>query len=175
MILHFYNLSNDTSIHFFQRDRFKKFLSVLEEHKFWDSQPIMKYREPTKEGQIQQFKPEDIPTEPTTLPPGFEWCTFDVTNDEEVEEICEFLMDHYVEDQVGNFRLHYSKEKFRWGCATPGFIKDMHILVRNSKNKKIMASLVGVPKKIMINGQNTKMCEVNFLAVHHKLRSKRLA
>ena len=135
----------------------------------------MKYREPTKEGQIQVFKPEDIPDEPLPLPPGFEWSTFDVTNDEEVEEICEFLMDHYVEDQVGNFRLHYSKEKFRWGCAPPGYMKDMHFLVRNSKNKKILASLVGCPKKIVINGQSIKMCEVNFLAVHKSMRSKRMA
>jgi glycylpeptide N-tetradecanoyltransferase len=109
------------------------------------------------------------------LPEGFEWCNFDVTNDEEVNEICEFLMDHYVEDLVGNFRLHYSKEKFRWGAATPGYIKDWHFLVRNSKNKKILASIVGCPKKIVINGQTIKMCEVNFLAVHHSLRGKRMA
>lgn len=84
-------------------------------------------------------------------------------------------MDHYVEDQVGNFRLSYSRDKFRWGCASPGYIKDMHLLVRSSKNGKIMATLVGCPKKIMINGQNVKMQETNFLAVHKKLRSKRLA
>jgi hypothetical protein len=32
------------------------------------------------------------------LPPGFEWDTFDVENDKEVEEVCSFLEEHYVED-----------------------------------------------------------------------------
>jgi glycylpeptide N-tetradecanoyltransferase len=84
-------------------------------------------------------------------------------------------MDHYVEDEVGNFRLYYTVEKLRWGVKTPGMIKDLNFLIRNSKNKKILASLVACPKKIVINGQTIKMAEVNFLAVHKKLRSKRLA
>lgn len=56
-------------------------------------------------------------------------------------------MEHYVEDQVGHFRLHYSLAKFRWGIASPGYVKELHFLIRNSKNKKILASIVGVPKK----------------------------
>ena len=68
-----------------------------------------------KEGEIKQFQKKDIPTEPLPLPEGFVWHTFDCKNDEEVEEICEFLMEHYVEDDVGNFKLYYTKEKFRWG------------------------------------------------------------
>jgi glycylpeptide N-tetradecanoyltransferase len=175
MIQKFKELSVDKNIHFQERDRFEKLSKILGEHKFWDAQPIMKYREQVKEGQIQQFKPEDISKEPTQLPPGFEWNTFDVNNDAEVDEICEFLMDHYVEDGVGNFRLLYSKEKFRWACASPGFIQDMFLLVRNTKNRKILGCIVGTPKKIVINGQNVKMCEVNFLAVHRSLRSKRMA
>lgn len=127
------------------------------------------------EGEIQKFDIKDIPTEPVALPAGFEWSEFDITDDTVVEEICEFLMDHYVEDEVGNFRLLYSKEKFRWGAATPGYNKNLHFLVRNSKNKKIMASIVGCPKKIVICGKTMKIAEINFLAVHHKLRSKRLA
>ena len=57
----------------------------------------------------------------------------------------------------------------------PGFKKELHFLIRNSKNKKIMASLMGVPKRLVVSGKTIKVCEVNFLAVHKKLRSKRLA
>jgi glycylpeptide N-tetradecanoyltransferase len=72
--------------------------------------------------------------------------------------------------------LKYSKEKFRWGAATPGYIKDLHFMVRNSKNGKILASIIGCPKKMVLCGQNiNKMCEVNFLAVHQSLRDKRMA
>ena len=92
-------------------------------------------------------------------------------------ELCDFLEAHYVEDDGGSFRLKYSPEKTRWAITMPGFqkVKDLHFLVRNEKNKKIMASIMGVPKKLSVQGQVIKVCEVNFLSVHKKLRAKRLA
>lgn len=82
---------------------------------------------------------------------------------------------HYVEDDGGCFRLKYSAAKTRWAITMPGYMKELHFLVRNAKNNKIMASIMGVPKKLSVLGQVMKVCEVNFLAVHKKLRSKRLA
>jgi len=38
-----------------------------------------------------------------------------------------------------------------------------------------MATVVGVPKKIIVNGETVRVAEVNFLAVHKQLRGKRLA
>ena len=84
-------------------------------------------------------------------------------------------MDHYVEDDEGNFRLLYTPAKFRWAIMTPGWIKDLHFMVRNFKNKKIMALITVVPKKFIVLGKNLKMCETNFLAVHKKLRNRRFA
>ena len=52
MIEKFKQLSEDPNIHFFQRDRFKKLIGILGEHKFWNSQPIMKLKEKIPEGQI---------------------------------------------------------------------------------------------------------------------------
>ena len=51
----------------------------------------------------------------------------------------------------------------------------MHFLVRSTKNGNIMASIVGCPKKIIICGKTIKIAEINFLAVHAKLRNKRMA
>ena len=83
---------------------------------------------------------------------------------------------HYVEDDNGHFRLKYSKEKTKWALTMPGAtIKELHFTVTNAKNKKIMACIFGVPKKLVIQGKVMKVCEVNFLAVHKKLRAKRLA
>lgn len=176
MIQQFKDMSEDNSLHFQDRDRFAHLAKVMGEHKFWDKQPIMLSRKKlVKEGEIKQFKKADIPTEPLPLPDGFEWHTFDCKNDEEVDELCEFLMDHYVEDDVGNFKLYYTKEKFRWGVQTPNYIKDLHVSVRNSKTKKTMATIVGVPKKLVIFGKNIKVAEINFLAVHRSLRNKRMA
>jgi glycylpeptide N-tetradecanoyltransferase len=74
----------------------------------------MLYRHKIKEGEIKQIRPQDVRQEPLPLPEGFEWCNFDVKSDEEVKEICDFLEDHYVEDELGNFKVLYSAEKFRW-------------------------------------------------------------
>ena len=57
----------------------------------------------------------------------------------------------------------------------PGYLKDFHFVVRNAKNNKVMACIMGVPKKLSVGGQVMKVCEVNFLAVHKKLREKRVA
>lgn len=57
----------------------------------------------------------------------------------------------------------------------PGYKKELHFVIRNAKNKKMMACIMGVPKKLSILGKVIKVNEVNFLAVHKKLRSKRLA
>jgi hypothetical protein len=49
-------------------------------------------------------------------------------------------------------------------------------MVRNSKNGKILASIIGCPKKMVLCGKPiNKICEVNFLAVHASLRDKRMA
>lgn len=92
-----------------------------------------------REGMIQQFNPKEIPTEPLSLPAGFVWETFDASNDKVAQEICDFLMDHYVESDTGDFRLIYTIEKFRWAACSPGYNKDFHILVRSEKTGKIMA------------------------------------
>lgn len=171
----FLQTSNNPNLHFQVRDKYKHLHTILGTHKFWNNQPIMMALEKKKEGPIKHFQAKDIPDEPVALPPGFEWSTFDIDDEDTVQELIEFLEKHYVEDELGNFRLKYTREKLIWGVKTPGHVKDLNFVVRNSKNKKIMASIVACPKKIVINGQTLKMAEVNFLAVHQKLRSKRLA
>lgn len=47
--------------------------------------------------------------------------------------------------------------------------------VRASKSGKLVASICGVPTYIRVRDQRLKVIEINFLCVHKKLRSKRLA
>ena len=63
-------------------------------------QPTQKYK---KEGIIKHFKKEDVSTESLPLPPGFEWDTFDVSNDEVANEIVQFLNANYISDPNGLF------------------------------------------------------------------------
>jgi hypothetical protein len=49
------------------------------------------------------------------------------------------------------------------------------VVIRNSKNQKIMATLMAMPYKYLLNGKQVKMYSTNFLAIHRSLREKRLA
>lgn len=59
--------------------------------------------------------------------------------------------------------------------TSPGWQKEWHVGVRASKSRKLVASICGVPSEIRVRGQRMKVTEINFLCVHKKLRSKRLA
>lgn len=58
---------------------------------------------------------------------------------------------------------------------SPGWQKQWHVGVRASKSRKLVASISGVPTEIRVRGQKLKVIEINFLCIHKKLRSKRLA
>lgn len=68
-------------------------------------------------------------------------------------EVVAFLNANYISDPNGLFVEQNTIEKLRYCICTPGWIKDLHFCVRNAKNKKIMATCVLIPKKILVNGE----------------------
>ena len=64
---------------------------------------------------------------------------------------------------------------FQPGCRPQGFHVDWHIGVRVKDSGKLVAFITGIPAKIRVLQQTRTMAEINFLCVHKKLRSKRLA
>jgi glycylpeptide N-tetradecanoyltransferase len=58
---------------------------------------------------------------------------------------------------------------------SPGWQKEWHVGVRATKSRKLVASICGVPTHIRVRGERLKVTEINFLCIHKKLRSKRLA
>ncbi|KAL1547787.1 glycylpeptide N-tetradecanoyltransferase [Salvia divinorum] len=72
-------------------------------------------------------------------------------------------------------RFNYTKEFLRWGLRPPGFYQNWHIGVRVKASKKLVAFITGIPVTMRVRGEVVRMAEVNFLCVHKKLRSKRLA
>jgi len=85
------------------------------------------------------------------------------------------LTENYVEDDDNMFRFDYSTEFLEWALTPPGYSKDLHLGVRHNKTKKLMAFISGIPADMRVNQETTRMVEINFLCVHKKLRSKRLA
>jgi glycylpeptide N-tetradecanoyltransferase len=160
--------------------------ALTKDHKFWDTQPMVKKevvadKGITKEGKIinEPVNPiEDIAkvrAEPYPMPAGFVWCELDVNSEEHMAELYKLLTDNYVEDDDAMFRFDYSAEFLRWALTLPGFRKEWHVGVRVEKTGKLMASITGVPASVSVRGEIREMVEINFLCVHKKLRDKRLA
>ncbi|KAL8778246.1 MAG: hypothetical protein Q9213_007498 [Squamulea squamosa] len=146
-------------------------------YKFWQTQPVPRFDEPqqVKEGPIKIIDPGQVPKDPQPLLEGFEWVTMNLVDDKELEEVWELLNGHYVEDDEAMFRFNYSISFLNWALKAPGWRKEWHVGVRATKSRKLVAFISGVPIALRIRDNVLKSTEVNFLCIHKKLRSKRLA
>lgn len=144
-------------------------------YKFWSTQPVKKLREITYvDGEIEHINQNDILTDSGQLPDGFEWCNMDLNNEQDINEVADFLNKHYIEYKSGNFRLHYSANLLQW------MYKDRNHVAISVKyivdNKKIIVGFIcGKVVKMQVNRKQLDMIEINLLCIHPKLRQKRLA
>lgn len=146
-------------------------------HKFWNTQPVPQNGEKFEEhGPIDEPKTvEEVKQDPYAMPAGFEWCSLDVLDPAQLEEVYVLLTENYVEDDDNMFRFDYSKDFLMWALTPPDFLVQWHVGVRTSSNNKLVALITAVPADIRIHSHVEKMVEINFLCVHKKIRSKRLA
>jgi len=147
-------------------------------HPFWDTQPVpsMEAEYAQDCGPIDEIKtPEDVRDDPYPLPNQFEWCTCNVDDDKEIQEIYMLLSENYVEDDDSMFRFDYSEAFLRWALKPPEFLRQWHLGVRVKGAGKLVGFITGIPANIQVYDRLVKMVEINFLCVHKKLRSKRLA
>ena len=118
---------------------------------------------------------EELRQEPYNMPKGFEWSAIDILDETQRNEVYDLLTRNYVEDDDAQFRFDYSPPFLLWALTPPGYTKDFHLGVRSSKSGKLMAFITAVPADVRAYDKTVKMVEINFLCVHKKLRSKRLA
>lgn len=148
-------------------------------YKFWSTQPVMRFDEEAKQvedGPLQTLKLEDIPTEPAPLAvAGFEWVTLDVSSDADVHDICELMNGHYVEDADEMFRFNYGTGILKWYLTCPGWKRQWSIGIRATQSRKLVAFISAVPIQLRVRKNVLNAAEINFICVHKKLRSKRLA
>lgn len=160
-------------------DKLQKASLQPKPHAFWNTQPVPQLEEelPTDfSGPIvKDCKVEDVRKDPYPLPEHFEWVTLDVTDNSTMNELYELLRDNYVEDDDNMFRFDYSQKFLRWALCPPGYKRDWHVGVRTSAGR-LVAFISAVALDMVVHGcEPFRMAEVNFLCVHKKLRSKRLA
>ncbi|KAK7693731.1 hypothetical protein QCA50_003303 [Cerrena zonata] len=147
-------------------------------HKFWNTQPVPHFgeEEPTTDGWVEAPKPiEELRQDPYPLPKDFEWASVDLSNPNQLKEVYELLSANYVEDDQAAFRFQYSAEFLKWALQPPGYHPEWHVAVRVASNKKIVAFIAAVPLQLRVRDNILNASEVNFLCIHKKLRSKRLA
>ncbi|CAJ1340688.1 unnamed protein product [Effrenium voratum] len=148
------------------------------QHAFWDTQPVpsMSSEYPQETGPLDVDKaPDDVRAEPYPLPAQFEWCACDVNNADELQEIYTLLTENYVEDDDSMFRFDYSTDFLKWALQPPEYLRNWHLGVRVKGGGKLVGFITGIPAQIQVYERVIKMAEINFLCVHKKLRSKRLA
>lgn len=146
-------------------------------YEFWSTQPVPKIDEEisTNEAIEEDIPKERLRQEPYTLPSGFNWDTLNLDDPIVLKELYVLLNENYVEDDDNMFRFDYSPEFLRWALMPPGYLKVWHTGVRISKSSKLVGFISAVPAKIRIIDEEKNTVEINFLCVHKKLRSKRLA
>ena len=146
-------------------------------YKFWQTQPVPRFDEVQREeeGQIKDIDPERVPKAPPPMLEGFEWVTMNLLDESELEEVYNLLTGHYVEDDGAMFRFNYSLSFLNWALKSPGWRKEWHVGVRATKSRRLVAFISGVPVSLRVRSNVFTSTEVNFLCIHKKLRSKRLA
>ncbi|KAL4399624.1 glycylpeptide N-tetradecanoyltransferase [Malassezia pachydermatis] len=148
------------------------------EHKFWKTQPVTQpgdSRSLPRGAIAPSVPPEKVRQEPLPLPSDFEWVTVDVDKDEELSEVYHLLTMHYVEDDDATMRFKYSLSFLQWALRHPGYDKSWHVGVRVKSTQKLVAFIAGIPQELRVRDEMFQVVEINFLCVHKRLRSKRLA
>jgi len=151
---------------------------IKEKYAFWETQPVAQFTE----GALQEDGPIDKPKtvadvrkDPYTLPDSFVWCECNINDEVECKEVYELLHLNYVEDDDAMFRFDYSPAFLKWAMHPPGYKQEWHVGVRVKASHKLVAFISAIPAQVVANGKQVSMVEINFLCVHKKLRSKRLA
>jgi len=169
-------------------------------HAFWDTQPMIVPNEGSSDNSninptpnnpttpntnsqppklhapiIPDKSPSAIRQTPYNMPKGFEWSSLDINSPTDRSQIYELLANNYVEDDDCLFRFDYSTDFLTWALTPPNYNPAFHLGVRSTKSNRLMALITGVPATVRAYERPIDMVEINFLCVHKKLRSKRLA
>jgi hypothetical protein len=72
-------------------------------------------------------------------------------------------------------RFNYSAAFLKWCLLCPGHRLDWLAGVRVKASRKLVGFISAIPAHVRVRASSLPMVEINFLCVHKKLRSKRLA
>jgi len=158
--------------------------NLSKRHAFWDTQPMFLEKPPdaSENSTLELHAPlipnkskSEIRATPYNMPKGFVWCDVDITNESDKQQVYDLLAKNYVEDDDCMFRFDYSIPFLEWALTPPNYPPSWHVGVRSASSKKLVAFISAVPANVRSYTSKFPCVEINFLCVHKKLRSKRLA
>lgn len=151
--------------------------AMTKTYKFWSTQPVPKLDEKIQVNEpIEEAKDiSEYRAKPYALPDGFEWVALNIEDFNNLIELYTLLNENYVEDDDAMFRFDYQPKFLKWALQPPGWRMDWHIGVRVVKSGLLVGFISAIPGNIKIYDKTEKIVEINFLCVHKKLRSKRVA
>ena len=103
------------------------------------------------------------------------WSDVDMSDPVQANEVYELLTQNYVEDDDNMFRFDYSVPFLQWALNPPGYKPEWIFGVRGGKKNSLFGFISGIPVHLNVRGRELLLAEINFLCVHKKLRTKRLA
>ena len=157
----------------------KEMAPLYAKHAFWDTQPVPRFlgsqAKDSPAGELEKKEAKDVRPTPYPLPETFDWAIVDLNNDKELNEVYELLKENYVADSSETFRFRYTPAFIKWALTPPGYYKEWIIGMRVKANQKLVGFISGIPIKTCIEDKVMNTAEINFLCVHSKLRTKRMA
>lgn len=144
-------------------------------YQFWSTQPVPKMDEKIVKNEPIEPDKTSIRDQPYSLPAGFQWDTLNLDDPLVLTELYTLLSENYVEDDDAMFRFDYPPKFLKWALQPPGWYQDWHCGVRVTKSGRLVGFISAIPATLRIYNHTQKMVEINFLCVHKKLRSKRVA
>jgi glycylpeptide N-tetradecanoyltransferase len=145
-------------------------------YKFWAKQPVTQFGEIVRQdGQITTIEKEKVATEAYKLPAEYTWSSLDLTDTANRDELVDFLDRYYVEDEYGEFRLHYSSDFIKWIAIRDNYDPELSVGIRVVKTGKLAGFVLGTPLKLQVNSKQLTTLNINFLCIHNKLRHNGVA
>jgi glycylpeptide N-tetradecanoyltransferase len=148
---------------------------------FWETQPV------PKPGQVEDsntslISDEDIkavrPT-PIDLLDGFEWRTFDISQDSDLRMVHNFIDKYYIDsnpDEDGySYKLDYTPEFMRWTMCPPNYSPTLHLGIWSHAADELIGFIAGMPCNLRVYGKQLRVVEINFLCVHPEFRKMKMA
>lgn len=139
------------------------------DYKYWNDKPVVKLSENQTLVKIIDDQISTKYTEPIEMAKPYEWVVIDLLNDQQMDEVCNFLNKNYLTDPDNKFRLHYTKEYLRWSLGSNA---ELITCQANGIIGGVISANIG---EYQVFSKTIKMADINYFCIHRKLREKGLA